>query len=56
MCLDYISDGGLFAAAGNDKNVKLYDDQMKVKIYTKKSGDFNHPNHSNKFLSVCSHK
>ncbi len=56
MCLDYNSDGSLFAAAGNDKKVKLYDEQMKVKINTMKSGGFNHPGHSNRIFSVCFHK
>ncbi|MFM7858898.1 MAG: WD40 repeat domain-containing protein, partial [Flammeovirgaceae bacterium] len=56
MCLDYNSDGTLFAAAGNDKKVKLYDEQMKVKINTMKSGGFNHPGHSNRIFSLCFHK
>lgn len=56
MCIDYNRDGSLFAAAGYDKKVKLYDEQMKVHINTMKSGSFSQPGHSNRIFSVCFHK
>lgn len=56
MCIDYNKDGSLFVAAGNDKKVKLYDEQMKVQLNTMRSGNFNQPGHSNRIFSVCFHK
>lgn len=52
MCLDFNSDGSLFATGGNDKVVKLYDDNMKTLICTMKSNSFSNPGHSNRIFSV----
>lgn len=56
MCLDFNSDGSLFATGGNDKVVKLYDDNMKTLISTMKSNSFSQPGHSNRVFSVLFNK
>ena len=56
MCLDFNSDGNLFATGGNDKTIKLYDDNMKTLISTMKSNSFSHPGHSNRVFSVIFNK
>lgn len=52
MCMDFNCDGSLFAVAGNDKVVKLYDDNTKCLISKLKSIDFKHPGHSNRIFTV----
>lgn len=56
MCLDFNTDGTLFATAGNDKVVRLYDDNMKSLISTMKSNNFNLPGHSNRIFTVLFNK
>jgi len=56
MCMDFNTDGTLFATAGNDKVVKLYDDNMKTLISTMKSNSFSQPGHSNRIFSVIFNK
>lgn len=56
MCLDFNSDGSLFATGGNDKVIKLYDDNMKTLITTMKSNSFSQPGHSNRIFSVIFNK
>jgi WD40 repeat protein len=56
MCLDYSKDGMLFATAGNDKHVKLYDDNTKTLLKIMKPGSFNQPGHSNRIFAVNFHK
>ncbi len=55
MCMDYNSDGTLFVTAGNDRKVRLYDDNMKSVISVMKPGGLNHPGHSNRIFSICFH-
>ena len=52
MCCDYSYDGLLFATAGNDKIVKLYDDNTKTLIRNLESHRYNLPQHSNRIFSV----
>ena len=47
MCLDYNSEGSMFATGGNDKKVKLYDEYMKVYLNEMKGCNFSHPGHTN---------
>lgn len=56
MCMDFNSDGTLFVTGGNDKQVKLYDDNMKCQIATMKSNSFHLPGHSNRIFSVKFHQ
>jgi len=56
MSLDFNKDGSLFATGGNDKVVKLYDDNMKTLISTMKSNSFSQPGHSNRVFSVLFNK
>lgn len=56
MCVDFNSEGNLFATGGNDKQVRLYDDNMKTLITTMKSNSFQLPGHSNRVFSVIFHK
>jgi COMPASS component SWD3 len=55
MCMDYIRDGNLFATAGNDMKVRLYDDNTKTVLRTMKPG-FDQPGHSNRIFALNFHK
>jgi COMPASS component SWD3 len=52
MCMDFNNDGTIFAIGGNDKVVKLYDDNTKCLIRKLKSMDFKYPGHSNRIFTV----
>jgi len=52
MCLDFNNDGNLFAVGGNDKIVKLYDDNTKSLIAKLESKDYKNPGHSNRIFAV----
>ena len=56
MCMDFNNDGSTFAIGGNDKVVKLYDDNTKCLITKLKSMDFIHPGHSNRIFAVKFHR
>ncbi len=56
MCLDYSPDGALFATAGNDRLLRLYDDNMKSVVTVMKPGGLNKPGHSNRIFAVCFHR
>jgi len=56
MCMDYNSDGTLFVTAGNDRQVRLYDDNMKSVISIMKPGSLYNPGHSNRIFSVNFHR
>jgi COMPASS component SWD3 len=56
MCMDFNPDGNIFATAGTDKKVRLYDDDTKTLLRVMKPGDFNHPGHSNRIFSLNFHK
>ena len=55
MCLDINSDCSKFATAGNDKSVKLYDDETKSLI-SNMTPSYNEIGHSNRIFSLCFHK
>ena len=55
MCLDYNTDGDKFATAGNDVEVRIYDDEKKAVIQTMKPTT-KHPGHNNRIFSLCFHK
>jgi COMPASS component SWD3 len=56
MCLDYSSDGTLFATAGNDKLVRVYEDSTKSLLSVMKSTSFSQPGHSNRIFALNFHK
>jgi len=56
MCMDYSPDGTLFATAGNDRNVRLYDDNMKTMTSVMRPGGLYNPGHSNRVFSLCFNK
>jgi len=55
MCMDFNPDGSMFATAGNDRLVRLYDDNMKTMVHVMKPG-LKHPGHANRVFALCFHK
>ena len=55
MCMDFHPDGSIFATAGNDRIVRIYDDNMKTIVSTMKPG-VKHPGHANRVFALCFHK
>lgn len=52
MCCDYSNDGLFFATAGNDKVVRLYDDNTKTMLSKLESRKLTMPQHSNRIFAV----
>ena len=52
MCVDYSTDGLLFATGGNDKYVRLYDDNTKTLIKKLERHRYDLPEHSNRIFAV----
>ena len=52
MCVDYSIDGMLFATGGNDKYVRLYDDNTKTLIRKLERHRYDLPEHSNRIFAV----
>ena len=52
MCVDYSYDGMLFATGGNDKYVRLYDDNTKTLIKKLERHRYDLPEHSNRIFAV----
>ena len=52
MCVDYSYDGLLFATGGNDKVVRLYDDNTKTLITKLERHRYDMPEHYNRIFSV----
>jgi WD40 repeat protein len=55
MCCDYSNDGFLFVTGGNDKKVRLYDDNTKTLISLLESKQYNLPEHSNRIFATKFH-
>lgn len=55
MSLDFDSTGDKFATGGNDKIVRIYDDNMKIEIAKMKPNGFELPGHSNRIFCVKFH-
>jgi len=56
MCMDYSPDGTVFCTAGNDRQVRLYNEDRKELLGTMKQGGMFNPGHSNRVFSVCFHR
>jgi COMPASS component SWD3 len=56
MCMDYIRTGNLFATAGNDMQVRLYDDDTKTVLRTMKPSQLDQPGHSNRIFALNFHR
>jgi WD40 repeat protein len=52
LCLDYNADGSLFASAGKDYKVRIYDENTKSVITELASGLLQFPGHSNRVFSL----
>jgi len=52
LCMDYNSDGSMFAAAGKDYIVRVYDENTKSVSVTLEGGILSYPGHSNRVFSV----
>ena len=52
MCVDYSYDGQFFATGGNDKVVRLYDDNTKTLINKLERHRYDMPEHYNRIFSV----
>ena len=52
MCVDYSPDGTFFATGGDDKVVRLYDDNTKTLITKLQTHKYNLPEHSNRIFAV----
>lgn len=55
MALDYHRAGTLFATAGSDNKVRIYDDETKT-LAIQMEKDLKNIEHSNRIFSVCFHK
>jgi COMPASS component SWD3 len=53
--LDFSPDGRLFAVAGLDTKVYIYDEQTKAKLHVMTEGPGHHPGHSNRVFAVKFH-
>lgn len=56
LCLDYNTDGSLFAIGREDKKIKIYDENMKSEIYTFLQGYSYRKGHQSRVNSICFHK
>lgn len=55
MALDYHRAGTLFATAGSDNKVRIYDDETKT-LAIQMEKDLTNTEHTNRIFSVCFHK
>lgn len=55
MCCDYSVNGKYFATGGNDKVVRLYDDETKTLVSKLETRSIHLPQHSNRIFSVKFH-
>ena len=53
--LDFSHDGGIFAAAGSDKHVHIYDEATHKKVHTMLEDASLHPGHSNRIFALKFH-
>jgi COMPASS component SWD3 len=56
LSLDYSKDGNLFAVGGEDKVLRIYDEDMKILTSKFLSGSNYTPGHKSRINSVCFHK
>jgi WD40 repeat protein len=53
--LDFSNDGRVFAAAGSDTKLYIYDEQTKQMIHVMIEGSGHHPGHANRVFAVKFH-
>lgn len=53
--LDFSTDGRIFAVAGEDRHVHIYDETTKQKVHIMEDDGASHPGHSNRVFAVKFH-
>lgn len=56
LCIDYNIDGSLFAVGGDDKTIKIYDENMKIVVNQFLPGSNYRQGHQGRINSICFHK
>ncbi len=56
LCMDYSPCGDFFATGSNDKIIRIYDDNMKIKIFQYTPGNSIKKGHRERINSICYHK
>lgn len=54
--MDYSASSDNFATGSNDKIVRIYDDNMKIKIFQYNPGNSVKKGHKERINSICFHK
>jgi WD40 repeat protein len=54
--MDYSPCGEYFATGSTDKSVRIYDDNMKIKVFQYNPGNSVRKGHKERINSICYHK